>query len=120
MLQHVAYLVGFSFLLALGQLCFKSAANHLNQNNDLPIIEALISNFWLWGAFALYGMSSLLWVFILRVVPLNLAYPFVAIGFILVPLGGWYFFSEHVNSWYILGVGFIILGLLIITLKAQI
>ena len=119
MLQHIAYLIAFSFLLAIGQLCFKSAANYLNQNNHLPILEALFTNLWLWAALVLYGISTLLWVYILRIVPLNLAYPFAAIGFILVPLGGWYFFSEQINFWYVIGMALIITGLLIITLKAQ-
>lgn len=120
MFLQVFYLILFSSLLACGQICFKMAANHLNANSDLPIAQALLTNNWLWGAFILYGFSTLLWVYILRVIPLSFAYPFVALGFIIVPAASWYFFSEQINNWYMIGAGFIIFGLLIITLKSQV
>lgn len=119
MLLQILYLVAFSFLLACGQICFKLAANHFNATSQLPIVQAFLFNGWLWGAFVLYGFSTLLWVYILRVIPLSFAYPFVALGFIIVPAASWYFFSEQINSWYMFGAGLIILGLIIITLKAQ-
>ncbi len=54
---------------------------------------------WVLSAFALYGFSSIGWLYILRQVPLSSAYPFLSLTFIVVPLGGYVFFSERL-SWY--------------------
>ncbi|MGC8487327.1 MAG: EamA family transporter [Clostridia bacterium] len=65
-------------------------------------------------AFLLYGISALLWVFVLSKLPLVVAYPLVSLNFVLVAIGGTLILHEHV-SWYMLaGLVLIIGGILLI------
>lgn len=52
---------------------------------------------WAVAAFALYGIASLLWMFILKRVPLSLAYPLLATTFVLVPIAGVLIFDERLK-----------------------
>ncbi|NCC20926.1 MAG: transporter [Alphaproteobacteria bacterium] len=117
---QVFHLTGFAFLLATGQILFKQTASTLSA--PLASIEgltALAFNPWFWLALMLYGAATLLWIMILQTVPLSLAYPFMALGFVLVPLASWLFFKETLTLGYAAGVGFIILGLGLITASAK-
>jgi undecaprenyl phosphate-alpha-L-ara4N flippase subunit ArnE len=50
----------------------------------------------LWLAIALYGFSTLLWMRVLARYPVGSVYPMVAIGYLLVTLGGTIFLGERV------------------------
>jgi drug/metabolite transporter (DMT)-like permease len=67
--------------LACGQLLFKKAAAGLGGG-----WQAWLLNGWLWAALLLYGAMTLLWIWLLRHTPLYLAYPFMALSFVVVPL----------------------------------
>ena len=69
-------------------------------------------------AFAVYGVASLGWIFVLRKVPLSLAYPFVALSFVLVPLFSRYIFGEPLTMAYFAGAAFIVVGIGVISLGA--
>lgn len=112
---QIVQLTGFAFLLASGQILFKQTAATLPALNTLDAFVALALNPWLWLALIMYGSATLLWIIILQSVQLSLAYPFVALGFILVPLASWAFFHEAVTWSYAGGVLLIILGLGLIT-----
>ena len=66
------------------------------------------------SALMLYAIATALWVWIFRTTPLSIAYPFVALGFILVPLAAHYFFGEPLTTWHVVGTVLIIAGLLVI------
>ena len=53
----------------------------------------------------------MLWVFLLKTVPLSTAYPFVALGFVLVPAAAAMLFDEPLSGRYILGVSCILIGI---------
>ena len=53
---------------------------------------------------------SVLWLLVLRKVPLNLAYPFVALAFIFVPVLGHYLLGEPLRLQSLLGAALIGLG----------
>jgi drug/metabolite transporter (DMT)-like permease len=64
----------------------------------------------LYLALILYAAATLLWIWILSRVNLSLAYPWVAVGMVIVPLLGWLVFGERVGSIFWLGVAFIVIG----------
>lgn len=104
------YLIMFALLLAIGQLFFKKAA--IVWNADAGIGGFL--NPWLVGALTLYGVATFLWVWILKTTPLLFAYPFSALGFVLVPLASMYLFGESISLTYVLGACLIVTGIVII------
>jgi drug/metabolite transporter (DMT)-like permease len=87
-----------------------------NRHNTLtgPIIERILHNPILFGAFALYGASSVLWFFILTRIPLSQAYPIVILGGALVPVFAWMFFREPLSLALLLGYALMLAGLALI------
>ena len=66
-------------------------------------------NSWLIASLALYGVTTLGWVWILRHAPLHLAYPFMGLAFIIVPTLAWLFLGEPLH-WRTLAGGALILA----------
>lgn len=104
-------LVGFAVLMSTGQMLFKVVAD---SGQGKPMPQALL-NGWLIAALTLYGGATLLWVYILRITPISVAYPFAAMSFVLVPVGAWVFFGEALSWRYGLGMLLIIGGILLTT-----
>ena len=96
--------------LALGQIFFKYSAKNLKLDEPYYGVSSLI---YLFIAFALYGIVSILWVFILRKIELGKIYPIMALAFVFVPLGSYIAFSEIFNSRYWVGVCIIIVGIIV-------
>lgn len=109
-----AKLIAFSFLLASGQILFKQAALKWSQTGG---ILALLFNSWFILALTLYGVATLLWVLILRTTPLSLAYPFAALGFIIVPVASYLIFKEEISLSYIFGALMISGGIILTQMK---
>ena len=74
--------------LSIGQILFKLAARGLDGTESL--LSQIMVNHYLWIALAVYAIATVFWIGLLRQIPLNLAYPFVALAFFFVPvLGHW-------------------------------
>ena len=95
--------------LSIGQVLFKLAAMALH--GDAPLWLQLARNAYLWVALVVYGLSTALWVAVLRQAPLRLAYPFVALAFVLVPLMGHWFLGEALRWQSLLGAALIAAGI---------
>jgi len=108
----IAYLklAGFLLMIVAGQICFKKAA--LSGAGLDNIFHSLL-NKWLLGAFVIYGAATFIWVTILRTMPLSTAYPFIALGFLLVPLAGVLLFGEHLTATQWIGSGLIVIGIVL-------
>jgi undecaprenyl phosphate-alpha-L-ara4N flippase subunit ArnE len=100
-----------SIMLAMGQLLFRYGARSAGQVQDLSSFFDLILSPVIIGAVALYGVATIFYVIALQRVPLVLAYPFMALGFIIVPLGAMFFLGEPVTWRYAAGVVLILAGM---------
>jgi drug/metabolite transporter (DMT)-like permease len=117
--QIIGLLTLFSLMLASGQTVFKMAARTAESLSSVSGFMSLASNAWFWLALALYGGATLLWIYILQKINLVQAYPFVALGFIIVPIAAYFFLGERVNiMYYAGGIALILAGLWLITVKA--
>lgn len=92
--------------ISIGQLLFKKAAADLSA--PLSILGVL-QNGWLIAALALYGITTLGWIWILRQAPLHLAYPFMGLAFLIVPTLAWLLLGEPIG-WRTLAGGALILA----------
>ena len=73
-------------LLSIGQMLFKTAAAQWQVDGwGWSTWRSLLSAPMLL-ALAMYGMTSVLWVFILRQSPLSVVYPVYALSFLFVPV----------------------------------
>lgn len=97
--------------ISAGQLMFKLAARSLVGTAGPGDLWRLGLNPWFLGALATYGGATVLWVWLLREVPLNRAYPLFALSFLFVPLLGGAVVGEHADARYWIGVGVIVLGI---------
>jgi len=116
---NVASLLIFTVTLAIGQALFKKVGIAMR---GLPLGEGMLAvarEPALYGALALYGGATLLWIWILSRVPLSQAYPWVAVGAAVVPLLGWYLFGERITPVFWLGVALIVVGIVLVQYGAQ-
>ncbi len=97
--------------IAAGQILFKLSANALRSSGD-----ALNSQFILTfgAALALYGMTTLAWVYVLQRAELGRIYPLMALAFVIVPACSYYILGERFSSQYFIGVALIILGIVVV------
>jgi drug/metabolite transporter (DMT)-like permease len=102
-------------LLAVGQMLFKSAAEQWRIDGwSWTSLRGFFSPPLL-AALALYAVATVLWVFVLRTVPLSLAFPVYALTFIIVPLMAYFVWDEPVTYNTLLGGVVIMLGVIICT-----
>lgn len=106
-LTAIACVIG----LAAGQLLFKASANQMGQGG--PLDPRALG--YLAVAMLLYGVTSVAWVWLLKTVELGKIYPFMALAFVLVPLGSYLVYGETFAPRYFAGVALIISGLLLTT-----
>lgn len=97
-------------IMTIGQILFKQVALNYNRTGSLAD----------WGVFgvlllatAMYAVSTGLWVWALRTMELSKAYPYFALGFVLVPLFSAWMFSEMLTAKYAIGVAFIVAGVIL-------
>lgn len=108
-LANLALILFTVSLLSAGQILFKLAANGLNTAQPFHI--QLLFNRTLIFALAIYGVATVLWIMSLRTVPLRLAYPFVGLAFIFVPLLSHFILSEPLKLNTFVGAALILAGL---------
>lgn len=112
----IGILVLYAMALAGGQLLFKLAALRFEPGtSSIQNVVSLALNPFLIVAVLLYGLLSVVWVWVLRSVPLSTAYPFVALAFVLTAAFGVLLFKEPFSPRLILGGLMIVTGLLVIT-----
>ncbi len=68
----------------------------------------------LFGGLALFGISAIIFTIALRGGELSVLYPFVSIGYIFIVLLSKMILKERINVWKAGGIGFIILGVVLI------
>jgi drug/metabolite transporter (DMT)-like permease len=110
-------LVAFAVATPLGQLLFKwASAYDAALEGSLP--WRLVCNLPLMGAFGWYGLTALLWFYILTRAPLSRAYPFAILGSALAPVAIWLVFREPMTWRMVAGFPLMLAGLVVIT-RAQ-
>jgi len=78
------------FLGTCGQLLLKTGINQAGKSADVPGVAALmaalksIGSPWVFTGFICYGISSILWLMILRKVQLSWAYPMISLSYVFV------------------------------------
>lgn len=59
-----------------------------------------------------FGLSAIVWLFVLSQVPLSTAYPFVALGIVITTSAGFFLFGEMMPTTKIFGICLIVGGVL--------
>jgi drug/metabolite transporter (DMT)-like permease len=96
--------------IAAGQILFKISAASLQRTGSFFDPGTALTIFF---ALALYGITTIAWIWVLQKIELGRVYPLMAIAFVLVPIGSHIFFGERFQPQYFVGVAMIIAGIVI-------
>lgn len=99
-----------SLLTSAGQLCQKQAMLQWQAPNAPPLWR----NAWLVAGLAAMGVGLLLWIWLLQLLPLGLAYPMLSLNFIWVNLAAHYWLKEPLTPRHWLGTLAILLGIILL------
>lgn len=95
-----ASLAGWFFLSVLcdvtGQLCFKRG------------------NAWIWLGVAIYAVEIVVWIRILSLVPLAIAFPIASLNFIAITLASWALLGERVGPRRWAGTALVTAGVVLV------
>jgi small multidrug resistance pump len=95
-----------------GQLLLKRASMATG-----GLMKVLFSPY-LFGGVASLGTSMLLWVQVLRKVPLTVAHPFTGLVFVVVPVMSHLLWEEPLPTMRLVGISVIICGVLLVARSA--
>jgi len=118
--------ISFSLLMlgvllnASAQLLLKAGTNavghfEFSTSNILPIGVKLALQPHILGGVSCYVVSLVVWIMGLSRVPVSVAYPMLSIGYVLNALAAWYLFGESLTAQKLVGIGFIIAGVFLVT-----
>jgi len=110
-LPMMGLLILAPIMISAGQVLFKLTSEKLEANNA-PFYAVFYNPLFL-VALVIYGSATLLWLYVLKTVPLSYAYSFMALTFVIVPILAIFFLGESVNLKYVLGAALIISGLVL-------
>jgi len=116
-----------NFMIVFSVLCSSSAqiflkkgmldcgcSFSLEMSNIIPLFRALALNPYLIGGVSLHIVALVTWLYVLKHAEVSYAYPFISMGFVLVLLLSYFLFNEDINSVRILGVLFIVAGIILV------
>ena len=109
-------------LAAVAQLLLKTGMNHVNDDLapakfglDGASMRTIVVQPFVWGGLALFGLSALVWLVVLSRASLSFAYPFAALTYILILLFDHFVLDDTVPPLRWGGVGFIAIGIFLIS-----
>jgi drug/metabolite transporter (DMT)-like permease len=98
-----------------GQICFKIGADRLPTSASLIAkARSLTANPWLIAGLCIYAVEVFVWLKILSVAPLSIAFPIASINFLGVTLASATILREKVGRPQWLGASLITLGVAIV------
>jgi drug/metabolite transporter (DMT)-like permease len=109
-------------LAAVAQLALKHGMNRVS--DDLapatfglngPSLRVLVGQSYVWAGLFLFGVSALVWLVVLSRASLSFAYPFAALTYVLILLFDLFVLDEPVPGPRWAGVGFIAIGIFLVS-----
>jgi multidrug transporter EmrE-like cation transporter len=107
-------------LAAVAQVTLKAGMNHVTDASGGQLalngdsLKQIASQVWVWAGLAIFAVSAVLWLFALSRANLSFAYPFAALGYVIIVIASILFLDEHVQPLTWVGVALIIGGILLI------
>lgn len=114
----MAYVVlAFNILLLVGgQLLWKTGMNKLDTAKGESVVTLLWSPH-IWGGLVLYGIATVMWLYVLKKLPLSLAYPLQSLAYVLGMVAAVYLFHETVPLQRWIGAAIILIGVIVLAWK---
>ena len=106
-----------AFSMACGQILFKLGAGNWTGNSLAEWFWSFILNPFLMTAIFLYAFTIVVWIFVLRTLPLSIAYPLTALSYVIVPLLSFFIAHEKITLQTAIGSLIIIVGVIVIHIQ---
>ena len=123
MFANLILIISSVLLNAAAQIFLKTGMNSISPlNTEQPVfrtIQSVLFNFHNVLGFISYGISIILWLWVLSKIDVSYAYPFQALGYILVTILAWMLFNEQKNTLKVLALIFISIGLILLAFSAK-
>src|SRR3954454_11631912 len=108
-------------LAATGQLLLKNGMNTARataheQSRSLLVVAA--TSPWILGGLMVFAVSAVAWLVTLSRVPLSVAYPFNALGYVVILGASTVVLHERANIWTWLGTALVVSGLIVVVTTA--
>ena len=109
-------------LAAVAQLILKSGMNHVTRDGAIPLafgdpigtFRRIVVAPLVWAGLLTFVVSAAVWLLVLSRVPLSFAYPFAALGYVVIVLFSLLVLHEHVPPLRWAGVGLIVAGIVLV------
>ncbi|WP_227394349.1 EamA family transporter [Jeotgalibacillus aurantiacus] len=102
-----------AILLVTGQILWKIAVSKHESLSAGTMVKVILSPLFIGGGL-LYVIATGLWLYILSVMPLSIAYPFQSISYVLGAMAAYLLFKETITKRQITGFLVIIFGVYLI------
>ena len=96
---------------ATGQLLLKSGARHLAGLGSIDFLAAAVRDLHVLGGLAAWAVSTICWLYVLRVAPLSRAYGLTSLTYVLVLMASVHLFGEQVRRAHLVGTVMIVIGI---------
>lgn len=113
-LQYILATI-FGISLSIGQILFKIAADQKMPDGQPYSILQIVFSLPMIAACVLYGLTIILYVYLLQQIPLSRAYLFSIAGAAIVPFLAILIFKEDFSVKYVLGVALVLSGIAVST-----
>lgn len=119
--KRIALMLFNIVVVSVAQVCLKQGM--LTAKVKLPsgilqkiqtLVTVIFTNPYVLIGFLLFAGSSLMWLSILKSVPLSLAYPTIALCYVIVTFLSWILFGERVNWLSVTGLFVICCGVVML------
>lgn len=102
--------------VAIYELLLKRGASEMADPNSSWSWTGLngLGSIYVWVAIVFVIASLITWLYVLRYLPLSIAFPIAQSVHVLVPLGSWLILGEHIVSLRWIGIALVSLGLAIV------
>jgi drug/metabolite transporter (DMT)-like permease len=107
-LSQFTFIILTIIALSAGQILFKMAATGFEVSTAGFLGSVL--NVKLISALVVYFFATIMWLLVLRVTPLRVAYPFAALAFFVVPILAHFLLGESISWNTFAGAGLIAIG----------
>lgn len=116
-LANLAVLLFAVGLAATGQVILKHAMAQSAESAKVrgaSLATQAVGNAWVWLGLLVFGISAVAWLLTLSRVPLNVAYPFNALGYLAILSASVFVLGEKANGWTVFGSGLVVVGLIVV------
>jgi drug/metabolite transporter (DMT)-like permease len=107
-------------LAAIAQVTLKMGMNHVTDANGGQLalsgesLKQILTTLLVWVGLGIFAISAVLWLFALSRASLSFAYPFAALGYVIIVAASILFLDEHVPPLGWAGVACIVIGILLV------